>query len=688
MIGPRAAGAVVVAGAIGLLALPAVPAVAQSSRDTLRRIVEQDTIRVRASRFALPLRDLATTATVIPRDRIRQAGARALAGVMADVPGIHVYDLTGNDTQSQVESRGFASLGFTSHVRVLLDGVPVNDIEGERVDWNLLAPPQVERIELLRGPASYLYGDAAMAGVIDIVTRDQAPGSRAWAGGSGGSFGEGIGQGGGMWRNAVTAASGSFAERHLEGWREHGAATVASGMAAGERTIGAWRARAQLLLDRSDVEQPGALPEPLWRTDGHRSSVLVPGPAGESTMVVSPDEARTHAAQGAVVLHGPLAGADLTATVSADARERNARETIVPAGTLDHLSNAHRQRGELRAQWSGPFGADWVLGGDSEQGRLLTSYFPPGPEAGRSSVGDARVTRRSAGAYLLGRRTLPRRFALTAALRGDWLRSEVSGLAGAHTTRAVSPAATLNYTTPRGGNAFVSVGGSFKSPTLEQLYDPRPFFVPAPVTISSTTLAPQRGWNVDLGMRALPAPRARAEATFYYGRSRDEIGFDLADFRYSNIARSIHYGFEGSLSAPLAHGFTARASYAYTRAVFDGGPDDGNQINGVPEHQLALGLALAHGMGGDAAVEVRYLDRQWADEANTVALPAYAVTDLSVRQPIGGVALAFAVRNALDRRYAPAGFVTTDLVGRPLPLYYPGAARAVRIGLEWPAHDR
>lgn len=668
--------------AAALLAVIA-PTRARAQSDSLGHVVYQDTVAVRASRMRLTLRDLATTATVVPPDQVRLTAARGLAATVADVPGVNVYDLTGSETDPQVEARGFASLGFTSHVRVLVDEMPVNDLEGSRVNWNLLVPGQVDHVELLRGPASYLYGDAAMAGVINIVTRSALQGWRSWAALEGGSRSERIGEGGLAWRGGAGGIAAGAAWRDLDGWRQHSAATLASGNVSGDVSLGPrWTARGNLLLHREDAEQPGALPDPLWHTDPRRAFVPVLGDS------VPPDVRRVHSAAGNVELRGGIGRAGVIVQAGDEARALNARETIIPAGTLDRVSNAHRQRGEARLDWPLAADAELVLGVEGEHGRLRGAYFPA-VDSPRDAVGSADVTRDAIGGFALARAGLGRGFTLTAAVRGDDLHSKLAGVPGTHRVSAVSPALALNHVNVKGGNVFVSAGGAFKAPTLEQLYDPRPYLVPdgsggfVPVTISSNALEPQRGWNVDAGVRALPAMHSRADITFYYGRSRDEIGFDLASFRYDNIARSIHYGFEGDATAGLPYHLTAMLGYAYTRAVFDGGPNDTRQINGVPEHQLIARLTLALATRGSIALDARYFDRQWVDEANTYALPAYGVADVTVLQPLGPVALVGAVRNVFDRRYAGAGYVTSDFSGNPLPLYYPGPGRAFRAGIRW-----
>lgn len=657
---------------------------AHAPADSARRVVFQDTVTVQASRLHLTLRELATTATVVTPEQVRLTGARGVAATVAGVPGVHVYDLTGSETDPQVEARGFASLGFTSHVRVLVDEMPVNDLEGSRVDWNLVAPGQVDHVELLRGPASYLYGDAAMAGVIDIVTRGALAGWRTWGTLEGGDRDERLGDGGVAWRDGSRSFGATASYRDLDGWRQHSAAALVSGTLTGGLALGSrWAARGNLLLHREDAEEPGALPDPLWHTDPRRAFVPVLGDS------MPPDFRRVHDAEGNLELRGALGRAGVVAGLGDAARALDARETIIPAGTLDRVSNAHRQRAELRVDWPLPHDVQLVLGAEGEHGRLRGAYFPADDTPARDAVGAADVVRDAFGAFALARARLGARLSLTAAVRGDALHSHVEGTSGTNRLSAFSPALALNRASAKGGNAFVSAGGSFKAPTLEQLDDPRPYFVPdgsggfVPVTISSGTLQPQRGWNVDAGVRALPTGRAHANATFYYGRSRDEIGFDLANFRYSNIARSIHYGFEGDIQTALPKGFDASVGYAYTRAVFDGGDNDTKQINGVPEHQLTARIMLTLRTSGQLACDLRYFDRQWIDEANTLALPAYGVSDVTVRQPIGPLAITAAVRNVFDRRYAGAGYVTSDFSGNPLPLYYPGPGRAFRAGLQW-----
>lgn len=155
-----------------LLALPVSPALAQPGPVSV-----PDTV-VTASRIPTPEERVPAAITVITRRQIEERGYQTLAEALAEVPGLRIVQLGGPGQQSSGFLRGTGS----RNVLVLLDGVPVNDVSEANGAFNfgqdLLF--DVERIEVQRGPASSLYGSAAIGGVVNLVTR-RAPPDRAFA---------------------------------------------------------------------------------------------------------------------------------------------------------------------------------------------------------------------------------------------------------------------------------------------------------------------------------------------------------------------------------------------------------------------------------------------------------------------------------------------------------------------------
>lgn len=638
-----------------------------------RRVVFQDTVVVQAVKLPFRLDQLATSGSVIPASQIRLGTARSLQDALAPVPGAHILDLSGSDTQGSVESRGFASQGTSSHMLVLVDEIPINEFETDRVDWNVLGLGQVDRIEFLRGPASFLYGNASMAGVVNLVT--QAPGRTSlWAQTSGGSWGRGAGSGGVGWSGRRAQSSLSLSGQRLDGWREHSKFASWSGYGSLRWALSPrWDLRGRLLGQHEDLDAPG----PLDSTQFHDN----PRQAGTPL-----DHRRGRMVGSALELTGrvsPTLG--VVGLFSSDQRVVDATETIVPVGTLDRFSDTGVMGGELRLHWAPAIA--WtphvLFGGDIHRGTLRSEYAPPGSPSEAPLLSEADVTRLSGGTFTVFQLRPGTRVSLSGGARLDWLRSTVDRHDGAgegphDDLSAFSPTAGLGVDLPSIGHAYASYAGSFKAPTIEQLYDTRPFDIGLgfPITISYNALQPQRADHGELGLRSRLGAWLASDLAVYLARARNEIGFDLATFHHSNIDRSTHYGMEASLQTVPGRRGSGQLSYAFTRAVFDGGPHDGKQINTVPKHQLQARLSISQPLGGTFTVEGVYVRDQWADEDNTVSLDPYFIAGLGASQPLGPFELFGSVRNLFDDRYAALGYVS--LGG---PLYFPGAARSFEIGL-------
>jgi outer membrane cobalamin receptor len=208
---PPALAAMTVAAATLLLAAVTAPAAAQP--------VPLDTLRATAgSRIVAGAAAATRSIQVIPGEQIRAMPVKSVQEALARALGVDL--LSRSPAQADMALRGS---GF-EQVLVMVDGVPVNDDQTGHFHLNLAVPlDAVERIEVLRGPASALYGSSAVGGVINIVTRTAAAAARPSV--------------------TVRAQGGSF-----------------GGMAAGADVggrIGPALARASADYDRADGHRPG-----------------------------------------------------------------------------------------------------------------------------------------------------------------------------------------------------------------------------------------------------------------------------------------------------------------------------------------------------------------------------------------------------------------------------------------------
>jgi len=125
-------------------------------------------IVVTATRTAQPLSDLVADVSIIDRVVIERSGATGVADVLARLPGIEISRNGGISSVTSVFLRG----GNGQHTAVYLDGVRLDAQSGSGgVAWDSIPLAQIDRIEVLRGPAAAVYGSDAINGVIQLFTR-------------------------------------------------------------------------------------------------------------------------------------------------------------------------------------------------------------------------------------------------------------------------------------------------------------------------------------------------------------------------------------------------------------------------------------------------------------------------------------------------------------------------------------
>ncbi|MHC4405040.1 MAG: TonB-dependent receptor, partial [Planctomycetota bacterium] len=150
-------------------------------------------------RMATLASEVGGSLSVITEGQITDRRRAEVTEVLRGTPGLDVAQQGGPGTLTSVFLRGANS----NHTKVLVDGIPVNDPGSANggFDFSLLSVDNIERIEILRGPQSTLYGTDAIGGVINVITKRGDGPLSLGADLSGGSYGQG--------REAVTASGGT-----------------------------------------------------------------------------------------------------------------------------------------------------------------------------------------------------------------------------------------------------------------------------------------------------------------------------------------------------------------------------------------------------------------------------------------------------------------------------------------------
>jgi len=247
---------------------------------------------------------------------------------------------------------------------------------------------------------------------------------------------------------------------------------------------------------------------------------------------------------------------------------------------------------------------------------------------------------RSLGVFCLQTLSLTKALEITANLRVDALRLAARDhffLDGDDSDRILlqnaSPMAGARYTFSPQLNVYANVATSFETPALSELSAN-----PAGGGGFNTALKPQRALSVEAGIKGLLQSKLRYEVALYQANGRNElVSYELAALPgrsfYRNSGASLRRGLEMSLFLAAGAGITMQFTYTLNLATYTTyavGADvfDGNRWPGLPQHSAYTALRYAHRSGAFLAVQMRYTGDLYAEDANAVNVPAFTLIQL------------------------------------------------------------
>lgn len=130
-----------------------------------------DEVVVTATKIAQPQKEVTSSVSVITQEMIRNSTAQTVAEILPTVPGVAIQSYGGLGAKQGISIRGLNGGAESQKMLILVDGRPANGAFKGSITWNTIPLSNIERIEVVRGPASVLYGDNALGGAINIITK-------------------------------------------------------------------------------------------------------------------------------------------------------------------------------------------------------------------------------------------------------------------------------------------------------------------------------------------------------------------------------------------------------------------------------------------------------------------------------------------------------------------------------------
>ncbi len=587
-----------------------------------------------AKRFQL-LEEAVTSVALVDSADLDRRAVNTVDEAVDKAPGVQFLN-------GQVNIRGSTGYvqGLGSRVLLLVDGAPANQGDRGGINWDLVPVDQVERVEVVKGAGSALYGSAALGGVVNLITRDLPLGFHARVRATGGAYADpphpewqfrdrpglhgGIDVGASYGTETVRGRLAGGA-RHSDGYREQDERDHWQLAGKGE-----WRASPITRVDLSGAWAVDRYQVPLlWCTRAECDD------AGQTyqpfKIATTARDARTDSRKGY-----------LTATVSRTPSERLAWQgrgswirtrftDYHPSG--DDQAEANRLGAELRLEAHPATDRVVTVGAEGSLADVESNIFGMHTQGEYAAYGESE--RRVGAARLTG------------GARIDFLAVDGGGLSAVVSPRIGAVLAAA------GGTWRASVGHGFRAPSLaERFVSTRvePFDV-----IPNPDLRPEKAWSFEVGhTRELAAGVARVDAALFWTEARQliepHIEPAVLQIQFRNVTRARLAGLDLAVTAsPLTPKLVTTLGYTFlhARALANDTVPEG-PLAFRPRHLLTLGADYSWGpatLGGD----FRYMSRLervelYPDDPRVAA----KVIDLRAGYTRGPISTRVQIANALN----------------------------------------
>jgi len=490
-----------------------------------------ETIVVTATRIPTPQAQVASSITVITAADIEAKDLQTLPDALQYVPGMNIVQTGGPGGQTSVFMRGTNS----NHVKVIVDGIDVSDPSNsdDSFDFGQFLTPDIERIEVLRGPQSGLYGSDAIGGVINIITKSGEGPAQFTAGVEGGSFDT---------FNQMGEVSGSEGGLHYAANLEHfyaGATPVtppellAPGEARNDDRYDNITASTKLgyeFTDNFDLGLVARYTDSILNFTGNNFNTGFPDATQSENDVI---EYHARGTAHLTLFDGffeQTLGLAYSSTSSTDAN---------PDGPTSYFSGDR-----VKIDWQGllHFSTNEILifGAENERDEIRL------PVSANAEIDSGYAELQS---------TFTENFFNTLSVRFD-----SNDSFGSKVTYRVAPAYWITST---GTKLKASIGTGFKAPTLSEMFENFPSFGFS----GNPDLKPETSTGFDAGFeQSLLTDTVQLGATYYQIDIKDLIDPNTAFTKDVNVGKAKTDGVEAFIAYRPFESVNLRADYTYTEA--------------------------------------------------------------------------------------------------------------------------
>jgi len=635
--------------------------------------VQSNAVIVTSTRLTEDSTRLPASVTILTAEDILRRPAQTLPELLALEAGVSMRSLYGNHAaRATVDIRGFGAAS-TQNTLILLDGRRLNDIDLSAVDFSAIPLESIARIEIIRGAGGVLYGDGAVGGTINIITKQ--PG-RAGTSGS------------------ATVTGESYKTRRLDASVSHGQGPFAFNAFASSINSGGYRRNNALQQNNLQADMRWSRDHGEWflKLGADDQSVRLPGERhvdpGTGVDELNNDRRGTGRPRDYADQRGGSLTAGYSHFLSAD------RELVVDLGYRNKNQKSFFDDYDFGGLYASYSDTDLATGSFTPRLKTRHTLFGgPGtvttgvdyyrsrynsdralnPSTASTPIHRLDVGQTSLAVYGQDTSEVGGHSTLTMGVRLQQMRMQAHDEfnvnapggafgSGAPDRQSKDTQHMLDLGLRRRLDGQWSIFGklerSVRFATIDEFFqtDPNSFLQ------TFSPLKPQTAESLDLGADYMQDDM-RISVGIYRMDLRKEIHFNPTSFANENLDPTRRHGMMLGMSRRIAERWRVAADYAYTRSVFREGAFAGNEVPLVARDTGSLSLSWAPMSKLVLSAAARYTGEKRFDndQTNTFQkIPAYTMVDIKLAGENGGWKWQAAVANLFDEKAFDYGIRSTS----------------------------
>ncbi|UCD55431.1 MAG: TonB-dependent receptor [Candidatus Omnitrophota bacterium] len=645
-------------------------ALAEEPKGVKSDIIDLEPISITASRIERKLSEVSSSINIISEKEIKDSSAKSVPDLLKDSEGVYMYDSSGVGTAGRINMRGFWG-GMSTHQLILIDGIPQNKGTDKLVDWDLIPLGNIERIEILRGPASALYGDNAMSGVINIITKRPSVIPEIKISASGGNYS--------TWNYKCSISGASkkvgcylnASRKTTDGFRKH--SDYEGNHFGGKLDFLIDKVQnLRLSLDYHEKERgahPWAIKDTQIEEDRRQAR-----PGSEN------DKSEAEKINMDITYHRDISEASRFETTFYYRYEDS--ESFYTSGskttsTKEQLEDEDSYGLLLRLNTNPEvFGMKHSLtaGVDLEKNDVDYQEYAAPYQVRGDIRKDYNIERYKIGPYIQDEIKLFDPLKFIAGIRYDLITFDFTNCEDENNSSKkqmseITPKCALSYAYQKKSNIYTNYAKAFRTPTIGQLFTYG--------SSSDSDLNPEEATNYEVGVHHRFNDNLKTNVCLYWMRLDNEIWYDSADKKYKNYGKTTHKGIEARLDYKIIEELSGFVNYAYTGAKNESDEYKGNYLTNIPIHKGSLGLRLETDFGLRINLIASKVGASYIDSANDDKLSDFLTIDTKIDYKHKRWSIFLAIDNLLNEEYNSYGYKTSA----QLKYFNPAPKRTFTFGI-------